>query len=133
MYANILTVYNKGRTNVIIDGQDATLRGAKVVNVNNVGRESHSLMHHIVENYDQNATRRTSDKDEFPGLAKVTVFAHGGVPSRGYTGPENGEGHLNGNVSLHDYILHDKGRFVFTSVMRLTDVTHIVRAGWVLG
>jgi hypothetical protein len=133
MYSNILTVYNKGRTDVLIDGKDATLLGAHVVNIDNVGRESHSLLHHIVENYDKNASSRSKSGDRYPGLAEVTVFAHGGPPTRGYTGPGSGGGHLNGNVSLHDYILHDGGRFIFTSAMRLTDGTHIVRAGCVVG
>lgn len=130
MYANILTVYNKGDTAVHIDAKPAAARGARVVDVPNVGREAHSLLHHIVHNYDKNATStRARAHDGWPGLAEVTVFAHGGPPVRGYSGPESKGGHMYGNVSLHDYVLHDDARFVFTSAMRLTDATHIVRSG----
>lgn len=130
MYSTIATVYNKGKSRVFIDRADAVARGARVVDLDNVGRESHSLLVHIVNNYDKNASGLdVGPKHRWPGLAELTVFAHGSPPSRGYRGADNGGGHMLGNVSLHDYILQDDGRFTFTSAMRLTDAAHIIRHG----
>jgi len=56
----------------------------------NVGRESHTYLHHIVNNYDN--------------LAPWTVFMQGAAPRWGHkkTNPENG--HLTDNITFSDYV-----------------------------
>jgi len=56
----------------------------------NVGREAHTYLHHIVNNYDN--------------LSPWTVFTQGAAPRWGYrkSNPENG--HLTDNVTFSDYV-----------------------------
>jgi len=61
----------------------------------NVGRESHTYLHHIVEHYDS--------------LASWTVFSQAEAPTVGYGSHEDssflGAGHMLDGVSFHDYVL----------------------------
>uniref|UniRef100_A0A6U6VLJ9 Uncharacterized protein n=1 Tax=Zooxanthella nutricula TaxID=1333877 RepID=A0A6U6VLJ9_9DINO len=56
----------------------------------NVGRESHTFLTHIVENYDR--------------LADWTVFTQGAAPTWGYKGGDSGSGHLTDHISFGDYL-----------------------------
>ena len=80
-YSQMTTVYNKGQNNI-----DESL---KTISINNVGRESHTYLYHIINNWDN--------------LADRTVFFQGGGPSFGYKGAKNG-GHMFSNYYFDDYI-----------------------------
>jgi len=77
----------------------------------NVGREGHTFLYHIVNNYDI--------------LADWTVFSQAGEPTTGYSGHRAGGGHMLPNVSFADYVWHnssdvDDGSFIlFTSVINM--------------
>lgn len=74
----------------------------------NVGRESHTFLHHIVDRYDR--------------LAAWTVFSQAGEPSAGYAGHRAGGGHLPRGVSLSDYFVPRRHAFfVATAIFRLQD------------
>lgn len=90
-FGPIRTVYSKGNI-------DITENGIKVHRLKNVGREQHSYVWHIVNNYDS--------------LAERTVFLHGRAPSCGFFGgvfdAASGQSvlgnHLLTNVSAMDYL-----------------------------
>jgi len=78
-----VTVYEKG--------QDFPfLLGVKTLPLPNVGRESHTFLHHIVHNYDK--------------LADWTVFSQATPPSWGYLVGSSTNGHLPDKVSFDDYV-----------------------------
>ena len=81
-YANIaglkFTVYSKGAT-----GKETA------VALPNVGRESHTYLTHIVNNYDQ--------------LAPWTVFTQGTGPAWGYRSGDSSSGHLTDNITFANY------------------------------
>ena len=68
---NIVTIYNKGDSHI-----------PNSISLHNVGRESHTYLYHIVNNWDK--------------LADRTVFFQGGGPSFGYKSPRQG-GHMFSN------------------------------------
>jgi hypothetical protein len=84
----------------------------------NVGRESHTYLSHIVKNYDN--------------LAPWTVFTQAGAPSFGYKGHRSGGGHLLAGDSFVNYLTpHSSGsRFVYTSVVHLPSMNHLLRAAY---
>jgi len=98
-YKNILSIYSKS--------SEDSLPGR--IHLPNVGREGHTFLYHIVNNYDN--------------LADWTVFSQAGEPTEGYQGHRIGGGHMLANVSFADYVLHDSkngndGSFIFfTSVI----------------
>mmetsp|Transcript_100986 Transcript_100986/g.324238 ORF Transcript_100986/g.324238 Transcript_100986/m.324238 type:complete len:624 (-) Transcript_100986:256-2127(-) len=94
----------------------------------NVGREGHTFLHHIVENYDK--------------LAKWTVFSQAEVPTEGYDGKQGG--HLLTGATFADYVNHpntcDQASddpevlFLITSKVHLyglgKSLRSIFRTGW---
>merc|ERR1719313_995725 len=84
----------------------------------NVGRESHTYLNHIVKNYDS--------------LAPWTVFTQAGAPSFGYKGHRSGGGHLLAGDNFANYLTPhaDGARFVYTSVVRLPSMNHLLRAAY---
>jgi len=91
-----LSVYQKGNRSDV----------AGAVPLPNVGRESHTFLHHIVSNYDN--------------LANWTVFTQANPPSFGYKGHRAGGGHLAAGVVFADY-LHPRNHsfIVYTSAFRV--------------
>ena len=111
MYASIRTVYEKSeQPNVLKIGTPGT-----VVRQANLGRESHTYLTHIVKNYAK--------------LAELTVFSQGSAPGQGYDGHRKGGGHVLANSSFHDFVLNDKGHFIFTGAIWLRTIAHLLRAG----
>ena len=111
MYASIRTVYEKSdEPNVLKVGTPGN-----VVRLANLGRESHTYLTHIVKNY--------------AVLAELTVFSQGSAPGHGYDGHRKGGGHLLANSSFHDFVLNDKGHFIFTGAIWLRTIAHLLRAG----
>jgi hypothetical protein len=106
MYADVRTVYCKGDIDCDPDWHKLP----------NVGREGHTYLHHIVENYDM--------------LADWTVFSQAAIPEIGYSGQDGlGHGHYMPGSSFHDYVLAE-GRadyFQITSVVNLVDFSHKIR------
>merc|ERR1719502_2626601 len=64
--------------------------GFEVAKLTNVGRESHTYLHHIVTHYDT--------------LADWTVFSQAGQPTFGYRGHRDGGGHLVAGHSFAQYL-----------------------------
>jgi hypothetical protein len=84
----------------------------------NVGREAHTYLSHIVNNYDD--------------LAQWTVFTQAGEPSFGYKGHSKGGGHLLAGDKFSDF-LHPQSsgsRFVYTSAVHLPSMNHVLRASF---
>jgi hypothetical protein len=106
-YASVRTIYCKG-TPV-----------AGCVPMENIGREGHTYLKHIVDNYEN--------------LADWTVFSQAGAPTVGYNGHRLGGGHMQPGVDFHDYLLRDKAQdsfFVFTGALHLKSLFHAVRASY---
>jgi len=84
----------------------------------NVGRESHTYLSHIVNNYEN--------------LADWTVFTQAGEPSFGYKGHRSGGGHLMAGDSFLNYLEPDSSgsRFVYTSAVQLPSMNHVLRASY---
>ena len=80
--------------NVIIYNKGSPLNGT--IELPNVGRESHTYLHHIVHNYDD--------------LAYWTVFSQAGEPSFGYAG------HLSRGVRFQDYLNEQVSTFWINTV-----------------
>lgn len=111
MYASIRTVYDKSdEPNVLKVGTPGN-----VVRLANLGRESHTYLTHIVKNYAK--------------LAELTVFSQGSAPGHGYDGHRKGGGHVLANSSFHDFVLNDKGHFIFTGAIWLRTIAHLLRTG----
>ena len=111
MYASIRTVYDKSdEPNVLKVGTPGN-----VVRLANLGRESHTYLTHIVRNYAK--------------LAELTVFSQGSAPGHGYDGHRKGGGHVLANSSFHDFVLNDKGHFIFTGAIWLRTIAHLLRTG----
>jgi len=106
-YAAIRTTYCKG----------APVPGC--VPLENVGREGHTYLHHITENYEN--------------LAEWTVFSQAGAPTLGYHGHRLGGGHMQPGVTFDEYLLR-KGDsdafFVFTGAMHLPTAFHVLRESY---
>lgn len=75
--------------NLIIYNKGSPLNGT--IRLPNVGRESHTYLHHIVHNYDD--------------LAGWTIFSQAGEPSFGYAG------HLPRGVTFQDYLKQQVSTF----------------------
>jgi hypothetical protein len=85
------TIYNKG---------SPPLPAAKQ-NIENVGRESDTYLHHIIENYDS--------------LADWTVFSQASAPSVGHSFGDRQSGHMVDGVKFDDYLQpNDDSYFVFS-------------------
>jgi len=102
------TIYSKG---------DQPPVGA--VPLPNVGRESHSFLHHIVHNYDT--------------LAPWTVFSQAVRPSWGFFSGDSQSGHLSDNVDFWDYLQPYPNRkdsyFVFSAASHFPSGLQASRAG----
>ena len=111
MYASIRTVYDKSdELNVLKVGTPGS-----VVRVANLGRESHTYLTHIVKNYEK--------------LAELTVFSQGSAPGHGYDGHRKGGGHVLANSTFHDFVLNERGHFIFTGAIWLRTLAHLLRTG----
>jgi len=66
------------------------IAGVQAMPLPNVGRESHTFLHHIAHNYDK--------------LADWTVFSQAVAPSWGYLIGGSANGHLSDKVSFEDYL-----------------------------
>jgi hypothetical protein len=92
------------------------------VHLDNIGREGHTFLHHIVENYDT--------------LAKWTVFSQAEAPSEGYLGHEHGGGHMLTGSHFDDYILQPvrekdaDSLFLMTSKVHLPTLAHSFRSSF---
>ena len=106
-YSSITTIYNKGS-----ESEYAT----NSINIPNVGRESHTYLYHIINNYEN--------------LADRTIFFQGGGPSFGYQGSGKG-GHLFSNFTFNNYINSTKPlEYIMTSRIK-SDLSKIsVRNGY---
>jgi hypothetical protein len=95
------------------DGSETSVR-----QLPNVGRESHTYLSHIVQNYEH--------------LAEWTVFTQAGEPSFGYKGHRSGGGHLLAGDDFANYLKpHPSGsRFVYTSAVHLPSMNHLLRAAY---
>jgi hypothetical protein len=113
LYRAVRTVYCKGDESMYLLTPDCT-------RLPNVGRESHTYLHHVVERYDS--------------LAGWTVFSQAGAPTLGYGfhkhGPEHPGGHMFRGVSFHDYVLgegpfndSDDARFLFDAAIKVDNGT----------
>jgi len=95
------------------------IAGAASQPLPNVGRESHSFLHHIVSNYHR--------------LADWTLFSQATPPSWGYLVGESANGHLNDNVSFDDYLRpFPEGRdsmFVMTAATQFPQAAQATRLG----
>jgi len=80
----------------------------------NVGRESHTFLHHIVENYDN--------------LADWTVFTQGAKPAWGFRALDSQSGHMCSGVDFDDYLKPFRNgkdfMEIFTVTLRLPEVFH---------
>jgi len=106
-YASVRTIYCKGKP---VPG---------CVPLENVGREGHTYLHHIVNNYEN--------------LADWTVFSQAGAPDQGYLGHRLGGGHMQPGVQFQDYLEAAPGRdefFVFTGALQLSSLAHAMRSSY---
>jgi len=112
-YRNIRTIYCKGPENKRPDGCTA---------LPNVGREGHTYLHHIVQNYEN--------------LSDWTVFTQAQAPTQGYRGHRAGGGHTLPGVPFDAYVLpeeagglprDDGSAFVFTGAMHMRTLNHSLR------
>jgi len=94
------TIYNKG---------PALIEQVRAVPLPNVGRESHTYLWHIVQNYDK--------------LAPWTVFTQGSEPAWGYRNGDPSSGHLTDKIDFKDYLVpHRNGGDSFFAI---SGVTHL--------
>ena len=114
MYQDVRIIYDKsGRTEQELPAN--TTRGL-VVPLPNIGRESHTILWHIVANYNS--------------LANLTVFSQGAPPTAGYgrKGAASGDrgGHLLEGSTFHDFVLTtaDEGHFVFTATLFMPTLSY---------
>jgi len=110
-YAHLATIYQKKKDS----NTSYSTSYSKVVQLPNIGRESHTYLHHIV--------------NEYHNLANVTVFIQGSKPTYGYSISEGG-GHFYCPLTLYDYITATNGLFIFTEVMSLANGRNVVRNGY---
>jgi Protein of unknown function (DUF3431) len=111
VYSSIRTIYDKSNeTNVL-----PISTPGKLIRLPNLGRESHTYLWHIVNNYNT--------------LADITVFSQASAPQHGYAGHRKGGGHLFANSSFHDFVLSEKGHFIFTGAVWLPTLAHLLRSG----
>jgi hypothetical protein len=110
-----IRVYSKGAQ---FPSDVHSMPTAVVQQLPNVGRESHTYLKHIVDNYDN--------------LAYWTVFTQAGAPSFGYKGHRSGGGHLLAGDDFANYLVPDASgsRFVYTAVVHLPSMNHLLRAAY---
>eukprot|EP00494_Astrolonche_serrata_P033528 UN33797 len=115
MYEDITTVYNKG----------SYLEGDNVIELENVGREGHTFLTHVVRNWDN--------------LADWTIFSQAQCPTFGYLGHRQGSnrgGHMVPGTSWDDYVLafydeqHLEYKGYMTEAFNLKDQLHKSRSIW---
>jgi hypothetical protein len=108
-YKSLVTIYNKGEDDLKYDS----------LPLPNVGREGHTYLHHVVQNYEN--------------LADWTVFSQASEPTWGYAAGEDG-GHMMSSTSFHDYVLEEgaESKFVFTSVMNISSLAHNIRTSFLV-
>ena len=111
MYASIRTVYEKSDEPNVLKVRTP----GNVVRLANLGRESHTYLTHIVNNYGT--------------LAELTVFSQGSAPGHGYDGHRKGGGHVLANSTFHDFVLNERGHFIFTGAIWLRTIAHLLRTG----
>lgn len=104
-YKSIVTIYNKGNDYI-----------ENAINLPNVGRESHTYLSHIIQNYDK--------------LAEKTVFFQGAGPSFGYRNNSDG-GHMISNLRFEDYLSRTEDLFYVLTSRIKSDLSQIsVRNGY---
>mmetsp|Transcript_94655 Transcript_94655/g.197743 ORF Transcript_94655/g.197743 Transcript_94655/m.197743 type:complete len:382 (+) Transcript_94655:236-1381(+) len=106
---SVRTVYCKGQCS------------ADSVKLPNVGREGHTFLHHIVDNYDS--------------LSNWTVFSQAQKPTEGYIDHKIGGGHLLTGITLDDYLSHHNqtegsadSLFMMSSKVHLPSMRHSLRS-----
>jgi hypothetical protein len=116
-YQYVRTIYCKGPVKYRPEG---------CVRLQNVGREGHTYLYHIVKNYDT--------------LSKWTVFSQAGPPTQGYKGHRKGGGHALPGVPFDAYLLpenagglprDDGSAFVFTGALDMLTLNHSLRLSFV--
>lgn len=127
------TILSKPGTRTLVYGKSESAKApsslpdnTKLILLPNVGRESHSYLHHMVEHYDD--------------LADWTVFSQAGVPSFGYNGHRAGGGHLVAGHSFAEYLtpMPSGTHFVYSAAVQIAqhdspyDMNHILRADYVI-
>jgi hypothetical protein len=115
-YKAIRTVYCKG---------GEWLAPSGCIPLKNVGREGHTYLHHIVQNYDT--------------LSKWTVFTQAGVPTAGYKGHRLGGGHAEPGVAFDAYVFpegagglsrDDGSLFIVTGAVHMSNLNHSLRLSY---
>ena len=127
------TILSKPGTRTLVYGKSETHKAPsslpdhiELIMLPNVGRESHSYLHHLVEHYDD--------------LADWTVFSQAGAPSFGYNGHRAGGGHLVAGHSFVEYLtpMPSGTHFVYSAAVQIAqhdspyDMNHILRADYVI-
>jgi hypothetical protein len=116
-YKSVRTIYCKGPPNKRPHGCH---------HLENVGREGHTYLHHIVHNYDR--------------LSKWTVFTQAQAPTQGYRGHRRGGGHALPGVPFDAYVLpeaagglprDDGSAFVFTGAVHMPTLNHSLRLSFI--
>jgi len=112
--------YNaSGVTFRIYTKADAAPVGFEAERLPNVGRESHTYLHHIVSNYDR--------------LAPWTVFTQAAAPGWGYRRGSANSGHLTDGLTFEDYLIPFRGGensfFPLSAVTRLPSGRQLSRVG----
>ena len=118
-----VVVYHKG-SSAMDTSAVPTVAALKLVSLTNVGRESHTYLTHIVNEYDN--------------LADWTVFSQAGEPSFGYKGHRDGGGHLVAGKKFADYLdpTAEGARFIYTAAVQLEPqgspraFQHVLRSGY---
>ena len=103
---NIATIYQKKKESM----------NSNHILLPNIGRESHTFLHHIVNNYNK--------------LANITVFVQGSEPTYGYRLKKRDGGHLYCPLTIYDYLLSKEGLFIFTELTSLNNGRIIFRKGY---
>lgn len=113
-----VTIYKKATTEDMLAFDIPAMTNATLEQLPNVGRESHTYLHHIVKNYER--------------LAPWTVFSQAGEPSFGYRGHRSGGGHLLAGDDFKNYLTPDTSgsRFVHTAAVHLPSMDHMLRASY---
>lgn len=115
-YKHVRTVYCKDNSSAIEACQDV---------LPNVGREGHTYLHHIVQNYDN--------------LSAWTVFSQAQDPTIGYRGHRFGGGHIMPGTTFDSYLLPESAGglprlegavFVITAALHMSNLNHTLRRGF---
>ena len=107
-----ITIYNKGINDITFKETN----NIKIISLHNVGRESHTYLYHIINNWDT--------------LAQRTIFFQGGGPSFGYRGANNG-GHMFSNYNFEDYIISKNELEIIITARVLSNLTMMsIRNGY---